>query len=1068
MTVQGHPVTPPLAARQQALLAWLLLHPGAPHPRKEIAFALWPDSAEAQAQTNLRRELHHLRRALPGGGPESGRYLEVTAHTLGWRQDAPYRLDVAEFEQALGSGPDVPTAELERAAGLYTADLLPSLEGDWLEPHRQALHARAVETLEALSTRLEQAGEPTRALHTARQLLALEPLRESVYARIMRLQLEMGDPAAARQTYARCVDVLAADLGARPGRALQEVYRDVLAATDAPPAPPGGLPLIGRGREWPQVLGVWRTASLGAARALLIAGEAGIGKTRLAEALLGLAEAEQARTARSRSYAAEGRLPYAPIIDWLRQPALQAQLPELEAPWRAELARLLPELAPSRSQGRPAISAQPTSEGWQRQRLFEALARAVLRGGPLLLLLDDLQWCDRDTLEWLHYLLRFDPQAPLLLLCTLRREEQDATPALRGFLRDLQQGGRLERIDLGPLSFGESSALAASILTRELSEQAQAQLFEATEGQPLFIVEAVRAGLASGTPNLEASSRVQAIITARLEQLSPAARSVTGLAATVGRAFEVRVLRQASDLDEEELTGALDELWQRAIIREQPQGAGAYDFTHDRLREGAYAELSPARRRLLHRRVAQALERQHADDPGAVAAQLAAHHEQAGQPGEAVHFSLLAAERANRVSASQDATLQANQALRLLERLPASPARDRSELSAHNSLAASLTALRGFTPPELEATLNRALELARALGDTPATIRILWGLFALHLVRGNVRLGRRLAEQAMTLTGEDTGLLIDIHMALGGGDQTEGRLAAAAEHFTVANQLYHQHRHRRLLFGADVGVFSLAWGAHGLWLQGSIEAAREQVTRAAAIAAELGHPFTQMQACAYRAISHQLEGDLDAAWAAAEATVAGCERHDIAYYHDWGVIVGGWVMAQRGDVAGGLARIRRGLDALRRQNAALRLPYYLALLAEVQLLAAQPQAARATLDSAQAVARQNGDLWYLPEVYRLHGLLDTAHARERFEQATGLAREQGARSLELRALTSLAAHLRGAQGSAAQLEGAVQTFPADLDTPDLTRARQLLRTLAERPTFLAGDDDQLPDPLRNA
>jgi len=142
-------------------------------------------------------------------------------------------------------------------------------------------------------------------------------------------------------------------------------------------------------------------------------------------------------------------------------------------------------------------------------------------------------------------------------------------------VRDLQQAALLDRVDLGPLSFSESSALAASILREQLSVSAQAQLFETTEGQPLFIVEAVRAGLASGTPSFEASPRVQAVIGARLAQLSPAARSVTGLAATIGRAFDPEVLRQASDLDEEELVAALDELWQRAIIREPPQGTGS-------------------------------------------------------------------------------------------------------------------------------------------------------------------------------------------------------------------------------------------------------------------------------------------------------------------------------------------------------------------------------------------------------------------------------------------------------------------------------------------------------------
>ena len=1043
------------APRQQALLAWLLLHAGTPQPRKQIAFSLWPDSDEEQAQTNLRRELHHLRRGLP----EGERYLEITAQTLCWRPDAPYSLDVREFERACESRDPPSIAELEHATSLYTGDLLYAAQDEWLAPYRQALHGQAVSLLESLFAQLEQSGEWTRALGVLERLTGLEPLRESAYAAMMRLHLGAGNAAAARQVYDRCVAVLRAELDVSPGQAVQAEYaRWQNSAGRTPPTPPGELPLIGRRDEWQRLLSVWQEASAGASRVLLIAGEAGIGKTRLAQALLNLAQGEHARCARTRSYAAEGRLAYAPILDWLRSPALGAGLTRLTEPWRSELARLLPELAP------PQLAPELPSQGWQRQRLFEALSRAFLAGGPTLLLLDDLQWCDRDTLEWLHFLLRFAPHSSLLLLCTLRSEELPANAALRTFLQDLQGQGVLERIELGPLTRQETGELAASVYAADLPPEAQAQLFEATEGQPLFIVEAVRAGLSFSAGGISAgdgslafptSPRVQAVIAARLEQLSAQARSAAQLAATIGRAFEVSVLRDASDLEEEALAAALDELWQRVIIREQPGGA-VYDFTHDRLREGAYEAISPARRRLLHRRVAQALELRHAPELGGVAAQLAAHHEQAGQLEKALTFYLRAAQRANSVSASQQATLQARQALRLIGQLPAGAERDQHELDAHASLAAAYTALKGFASAELETHLNNALRLGETLGDGNAVISSLWGLYALEIVRGNVLLSRRLAERALGLAGDDNGMLTDCHQALGGVDQIEGHLGSAAEHFAVANRLYGQHGRRRVLFGTDLGVFSLSWGAHGLWLQGQVEGAREQVARAASIAAALDHPFTVMQTAAYRAISQQLERDVEAAWHSAERAVSGCQQYQIAYYHEWGVIVGGWVMAVRGDIAAGLERLQRGLDALRQQNAALRLPYYLALKAELLLQLGQPQAARAALDSAQALASQNGDVWYLPEVYRLHGLTETAQnhsaqAEACFRRALALAHAQGSLSLELRAATSLAEllHEMGRSHEALSvLEPTESAFPAPLITPDLNAARALLNTLS--------------------
>lgn len=1053
----GQPVAGLDSPRQQALLAWLLLHADAPQSRRRIAFAFWPDSSERQALTNLRRELHHLRQALP----DAECFLEVTPQTIRWRPDTPARLDTAQFERALSAAladsGQPRRAGLEQAVALYQGELVAGVYDDWLEPVRQRFHQRGVEALEQLATLYEQQGEIERAVACAQRLVELEPVCESAYARLMRLHLARGDRALALRTFHRCAQVLEQELGAQPSGAVRRAYEEHLSevAGEPPPMLPDVLPLIGRKKEWTQLLTLWREVPGAGAGAVFISGEAGIGKTRLAEALLAKAEDEDALAARTRSYAAEGRLAFAPLSDWLRSPALQANLARLEAPWLAELARLLPELL----QRHPQLpTPQPLTEGWQRQRLFEALARAFLAAdAPLLLLFDDLQWCDRDTLEWLHYLLRFAPRAPWLLLGTLRSEERDDNRALSELLRHLQQQELLHLIELGPLDSEESAALAASVAERTLDPAVQARLVTATEGQPLFIVEAIRAGLAfdddGGAHCVAASPRVHAVIDARLAQLSDAARGVAQLAATIGRAFDVEVLRAAGDLDEEPLVSALDELWRRLIIREQQGGARpseSYDFSHDRLREGAYAELSPARRRLLHRRVAQALERLNGADLERVSAQLAAHYEQAGESDQAIGFYQQAVERANDVSASREAIRLARRALALLEQRPASAAHDRRDLALHNALAAALSALRGFTPPELEAVLNRARQLAEALGDEAAVIRSLWGLYALHIVRGNIRLARSLAEQALRLAGEDSGLLTDCQQALGGVDLTEGNLAAASAHFAVANRLYRRHRARRVLFGADVGVFSLAWGSHGLWLQGEIEQAREQVAQAETIAAELGHPFTTMQASAYRSIYWQLERRLDTAWSSAEATVAGCDEHNVGYYREWGVIVGGWVQALRGEPGEGSARIRRGLEALRRQDAHLRRPYYLSLLAEVCLARDESDEARALLDAAMTIAEQNRDLWWLPELWRLRGLTEAgAQAEACFRRAASIADQQGSRSLALRAALSLADRLREdgrPREAIAQLEPLCAAFPAHLESHDLAAVRALLNT----------------------
>ena len=275
------------------------------------------------------------------------------------------------------------------------------------------------------------------------------------------------------------------------------------------------------------------------------------------------------------------------------------------------------------------------TEFGDRLRFFEGLARAALAAPPpLLLLIDDLQWCDRETLEWLHFLSRFDPEARLLVLGTARSEELDAAHPLPALLRHLRSASQLVEIALEPLDAAETAELAAQVGSRVLDANAATRLYRETEGNPLFVVETVRAegggdpppGVPEqGIPGLP--PRAHAVIAGRLAQLSDHARETAAAAAVIGRAFDLSVLVRLVG-DEDVVARALDELWRKRIVREQ--GPNAYDFTHDKLRDVAYGETSAPQRRLLHRRVAEALVAAHEEDLDPVSAQIAAHYESAG------------------------------------------------------------------------------------------------------------------------------------------------------------------------------------------------------------------------------------------------------------------------------------------------------------------------------------------------------------------------------------------------------------------------------------------------------
>src|SRR5713101_832461 len=689
--------------RLQSLLAYLVLHRDVPQHRQHLAFLFWPDATEAQARNNLRQLLHQLRQAFPDGE----HFLSADAHMLHWHPVTPCYFDVAEFEQTLTLA-DAATQRndqhalqdaLEQADSLYRGELLPGCYDEWILPERERLRQRHLQVLEQLLRLFEVQGDYITAIRYAQRLIGLDPLSEDLSRRLMRLFALNNDRASALHVYHTCVTTLQREMGVDPDPATREAYerlmqhetpiiparaqQTLLAATPT---------LIGRKQEWEALQEVWHAASIGEPRFVLVTGEAGIGKSRLAEEFLLWASQQGVVTAKARSYAAEGQLSLAPVTDWLRSDGLRSKLGQLDKVWLTEVMRLLPEL----------LAEQPdlphyesVTEYGQRQRFFEALARAILiTPQPLLLSIDDLQWCDQETLEWLHFLLRFDSMARLLVVGCAREEELPPHHPLRTFLLHLRNTMRVTEITLQPLDAAETGKLASQVANRELGLDEGLHLFHETGGYPLFVVEMVRADLGRvsvSPPEADRSHRqapledartlpprVQAVLVGRLLQLSASAREFVELAATIGREFTLDLLITCGTADADSAVRALDELWHKRIVREH--GANSYDFTHDKLREVAYGEISAPQRRMLHRRVAQALEAMHVEeDLDSVSGQIASHYERAGMIEQALPCYQRAAAVAQRVYANKDAISLLLRSLELLELLPAGSKHDKQE-----------------------------------------------------------------------------------------------------------------------------------------------------------------------------------------------------------------------------------------------------------------------------------------------------------------------------------------------------------------------------------------------------
>lgn len=734
--------------KAQSMVKLLALAPGHRLHRDRVLELFWPDLDVEAAANNLHYIMHSARNTLgrlwevapsssSGHRGRSTTSLHLRQQILALDFQLPLWVDVEAFEADTAAARHGTDTELyENAIALYRGDLLPDdLYEDWASHRREELRTTYLALLLAVAQLYVSQGNHTAAIEAYQRALAADAAHEEAHRQVMRLYALSGQRHQALRQFVRMREALQRELEMPPSAESRGLYDDILAGRltpePVPPrerlagvdsatkqAPPLRAPdptppttaseshaLVGRKDVLARLRDVW-TAAATRPQALLIMGEAGIGKSRVAEEALAWAahhsqtDGQPIATATAYCYSAEGELPFKAAVTWLRSSALWPGVLTLDEVWQGEVSRVIPEL----SVEIPHLqSPAPLPEDLQRLRLFDALVRAVHQSGrPLLLVIDDLQWCERETLEWLRYLLRQPTRAPMLVLGTARAEEVTYDHPLLELIADLQHSQQVAEIKLGPLNAAETATLAAEVVGSELSMAQAERLYAETEGHPLFIVELVRARLldrlpqpASGamatTSDAATPLKMQAVLDRRLGQLSPGARELAGLAAVVGREFSAELLIEASrdgKYSEDSLVQGLEELQQRRIVRER--GAITYDFSHDKLREAAYAELSGLRRRTLHRRVARALETVFAEVIDEISAQLAVHYERGGE----IERAVAALERAAHVAIRRGMLPSARTYIRhAIELAP-----DRDQIRLYEELGDSYVMFGAFDP----------------------------------------------------------------------------------------------------------------------------------------------------------------------------------------------------------------------------------------------------------------------------------------------------------------------------------------------------------------------------------
>ncbi|HEY7350401.1 MAG TPA: AAA family ATPase [Ktedonobacterales bacterium] len=900
--------------------------------RDRLAALLWPDYDQTHARAALRRTLSTLNKAL------AGEWLNLEREQLNLHPGPDLWLDVEVFSHYLAacrthghpSSKVCPACigPLAEAVSLYRDDFLAGFSlrdspdfDDWQFFQAESLRRDLAGALERLVYGYSALGQFDAAITTGRRWLALDRLHEPAHRYLMQLYTWAGQRAAALHQYRECVQVLEQELGVAPLEATTQLYQAIKENHAPPPpeqwqtssaapednaasarnpkpatatglsvsSPPNntysasGYPLVGRAAEWSTLTRSY-AASSACGQLIVIEGEAGIGKTRLAEEFLASVQNKGAAVSAARCYEGETHLAYGPIGAGLRAAIVQQgrlqRLEGLSPLWLSEAARLLPELGSLRPDTPPA---PPLDSPGAQSRFFEGLKHVIQAlcsdAQPGLLFLDDAHWADSASLDLLTYLTRRLYENRFSLIFTWRSELVPPGHRLQHLLSEAQRSGNATILSLARLSQPTVGELVRSATAGDAA--LVDRLYQETEGLPFFLVEYL-AALANGVLTAESENwslpgGVRDLLRSRLVAVSETGWQLLTAAAAIGRSFDFDTLREASGRSEEETVTALEELLTRRLVREVQGGAGEqaliYDFSHEKLRELVYEETSLARRRLLHRRIAEALvsRTRGVRESSALTGQIARHYRLAGTESAAAEYFRLAGERARNLYANTESLEHFQTALALGYPEPA---------ALHVSIG-DLHTLLG----EYSAAL-RSYETAAALAEPGALAGIEHKLGAVYERRGDWELAESHFEAALAALGE-TGATETRSSVYADWSRTahhRGETSRALELARQALDLAEVAQERRALAQAHniLGILTSS--------QGDLIQAQRHLEESLALAEQLNDQSARVAALNNLALVCRTSGAIDRAIELTKTALALCaaqgDRHREAALHN--------------------------------------------------------------------------------------------------------------------------------------------------------------------------------------
>jgi predicted ATPase len=772
-------------------------------------------------------------------------------------------------------------------------------------------------------------------------------------------------------------------------------------------------PLVGREQEVAQLLERWAQVKDGLGQVVLLSGEAGIGKSCLVQVLTEQVACEpQAWLTPCQCSPYYQNSALYPMIDLLERVALRFEREDSPDQKRRKLEGFVVQY------GLPLAEAVP---------LFAALLSLPLGAD----------------------------YAPLAL-----SPEQQKQKTLHGLLTILLRIAAQQQVAHG------------KALPPEVLEQVVAK----TDGVPLFVEELTKMVLESGLlqerearyeltgplPPLAIPATLHDSLMARLDRLA----SVKGLAqlgATLGREFSYELLQAVSPWDEATLQQGLHQLVAAEFLYQQglpPQAT--YRFKHALIQDAAYQSLLRSTRQRHHQRIARVLEAHFPEICETQPEIVAQHYTAAGCHEQAVPYWQRAGQQASDRSAYLEAVSHVTTGIELLKSLPETPEHTQQALTLYVALGMALQIAKGTAAPEVEHAYTRARELCQQVGETPELVPVLFGLWRFYLVRPQLHTARELGDTLLRLAQQahDPTLAVLAHDALGWTWFNLGAVPAARTHLAAGIALYTPDQHRALVFrtGHDPGVFCRTYAALTLWLLGYPAQALTRLHEALALAHELSHPFSLAWARCVAAWVSQLRRDVPAVHTQAEAAVALSTEQGFPLWAALGTILRGWALAMQAQDEEGMVQIRQGIAARRATGAALTIPYFCTVLADVCNRLGHTEEGLQALAEAHTLVEQHEERWWEAEVCRLRGVVllrqpgtPPAEAEAWLQRALDVARRQEARSLELRAAMSLS-RLWQSQGKRAEAQELLAPlygwFTEGFDTADLQEARALLEALA--------------------